>query len=324
MIIRILNLAVKGTKCLEDNEALRQFLLRSKDVSLRTLELIFVPKAMFQQLVLAIVLQSGAIASQAFLRTLNRILTQHFSSKARMTRQLLLRQKNEADSFEEWLDLANQIDVIQGNDVWRRDPKCALYERDRISARIDEFVHLMRRSDVFDLMFTLRGGLSRAKFGLLHEGLFSKAMGGTKMLDDTYQGMVCAALDFVCDQNVLPGEESIPTEARLAFFNETRHSYGRTAFLFSGGACLGMYHVGVAKVLLENGLMPRVISGASAGSICAAMIATRTDKECIEDLFNVRGTNAHTAKRSISAKRVAGTASVFMAGRRPNAGMAAE
>jgi len=50
--------------------------------------------------------------------------------------------------------------------------------------------------------------------------------------------------------------------------------------------------MGVAKCLLENGLMPRVISGASAGSICAAMIATRTNKECFEDLFNVRGTNA--------------------------------
>lgn len=60
--------------------------------------------------------------------------------------------------------------------------------------------------------------------------------------------MVCAALQFVCDAETCPGEEPIPTEARLAFFNETRHSYGRTALMLSGGAALGFYHVGVVKV----------------------------------------------------------------------------
>jgi hypothetical protein len=63
------------------------------------------------------------------------------------------------------------------------------------------------------------------------------------------------------------GQDPIPTDARLAFFNETRHSYGRTALLLSGGAALGIYHVGVVKTLMENRLMPRVLGGASAGSI---------------------------------------------------------
>ena len=44
--------------------------------------------------------------------------------------------------------------------------------------RLPEFKHLIRRHDIFDLMFTLRGGISRSKYGLLHEGLFSKAMAG--------------------------------------------------------------------------------------------------------------------------------------------------
>ena len=29
-------------------------------------------------------------------------------------------------------------------------------------------------------------------------------------------------------------DEEIPTDAKLAFFNETRHAYGRTALLLSG------------------------------------------------------------------------------------------
>lgn len=83
------------------------------------------------------------------------------------------------------MDLAEKIDNIQGNDVWRSTNSSQLYEENRISARIDEFVHLMRRQDIFELMFVLRGGIGRNKFGLLHEGLFTKAMAGTKVLVET-------------------------------------------------------------------------------------------------------------------------------------------
>jgi predicted acylesterase/phospholipase RssA len=114
--------------------------------------------------------------------------------------------------------------------------------------------------------------------------------------------VVCAALDFCCDAPVVAGESPIPTDARLAFFNETRHSYGRTALLLSGGAALGFYHVGVVKALMENRLMPRVLGGSSAGSIVVAMIGTRTDEECFRDLFEIKGTNApgHSGKMMLN------------------------
>lgn len=150
----------------------------------------------------------------------------NFSSRSRLIRQLEAKQKI-AESQDEWMNLAEQIDNIQGNDAWRSEPSCPLYEADRISSRIDEFIHLMRRGDVFDLMFTLRGGIARNKFGLLHEGLFSKALAGTKVLVETYHNIVCASLDYVCQVNPT-NEFAIPTDAKLAFFNETRHSYGRT------------------------------------------------------------------------------------------------
>ena len=54
---------------------------------------------------------------------------------------------------------------------------------------------------------------------------------------------------------------------------------------------VGFYHVGVAKALMENNLMPRVIGGSSAGSILCAMLGTRTDTECFE-LFEGRATQA--------------------------------
>lgn len=206
------------------------------------IDVIFTPKAIAKQVLLAMALETGAMTAMQLYRIV-RTVSSRFSSHSRLISQLERRQLT-AETQDEWMSLAEQIDAIQRNDKWRSEPGANLYEPDRVSARIDELVHLMRRRDIFDLIFTLRGGIARNKFGLLHEGLFSRALAGTKVLVETYQYTICASLDFVCDAPVLPGEDPIPTDARLAFFNETRHAYGRTALMFSRGAALGFYHFG--------------------------------------------------------------------------------
>ena len=119
------------------------------------IEFVFVPKAIARQVALAILLETGVVTVNQVLAIVHKIYS-NFSSRSRLIAQLEKQQK-EATSQDEWMDLAEQIDNIQGNDVWRTEPTCPLYESDRISSRIDELVHLMRRRDVFDLMFTLRG-----------------------------------------------------------------------------------------------------------------------------------------------------------------------
>jgi TAG lipase / steryl ester hydrolase / phospholipase A2 / LPA acyltransferase len=154
-----------------------------KKATLEALETIFATKTLARQLALAIALETGMVTLSQFFSVINSILA-NFSSRSRLIRHLK-QQQDQAVNQDEWMDLAERIDNIQGNDVWRSDASSPLYERDRISARIDEFVHLMRRRDIFELMFVLRGGIGRNKFGLLHEGLFSKAMAGTKVLVET-------------------------------------------------------------------------------------------------------------------------------------------
>jgi hypothetical protein len=73
---------------------------------------------------------------------------------------------------------------------------------------------------------------------------------------------------------------------KLAFFTETRHAFGRSALLLSGGATLGLVHVGVIKALMSQQLLPRVISGSSAGSIVAAMLGCLTDAEVEQKFFD--------------------------------------
>jgi predicted acylesterase/phospholipase RssA len=59
-------------------------------------------------------------------------------------------------------------------------------------------------------------------------------------------------------------------ESKLEFFAETRHSYGRTALLLSGGASFGKFHFGVLKALWEQDLFPKIVCGSSVGSLILA------------------------------------------------------
>ena len=73
---------------------------------------------------------------------------------------------------------------------------------------------------------------------------------------------------------------------------EARHSHGKTALLLSGGATFGLYHLGVVKALHRQGLLPKILAGSSAGSIMAALVATRANDEELEDLFEGHFSNA--------------------------------
>jgi TAG lipase / steryl ester hydrolase / phospholipase A2 / LPA acyltransferase len=63
----------------------------------------------------------------------------------------------------------------------------------------------------------------------------------------------------------------------------------RTALLLSGGGNLSVFHLGVVEVLLENKLLPNVLAGASAGSLTAAMIGTRSERALQALLREKRG-----------------------------------
>ena len=93
---------------------------------------------------------------------------------------------------------------------------------------------------------------------------------------EEYQALLVRLLTIVVD------EEYLSIEQRLNFFSECRHALGKSALLLSGGASLGMYHLGVMKALHEQGLLPRIIFGSSAGAIVAAFVCTRTEEELTE------------------------------------------
>lgn len=68
-------------------------------------------------------------------------------------------------------------------------------------------------------------------------------------------------------------------EASDALLDRLRAQASHTALMLSGGGKLGNYHIGVARALLAQGLLPRIISGSSAGAFIGALLTTRTDAE---------------------------------------------
>lgn len=76
--------------------------------------------------------------------------------------------------------------------------------------------------------------------------------------------------------------EGIPTDQRVASLQLWERSYGKTALCLSGGGGLGYFHLGVARALLEQDLLPSIVSGSSAGSLMACILAVTPKKELPE------------------------------------------
>jgi hypothetical protein len=247
-------------------------------------EIAFGPKQICFHLIVIGILQFAALAIDV-----TRSATAQFFSMFTLKgikQNNLMYKMSKAKSYSEWKSFASELDKLKGADIWQKTDQSYLYDHRVLKKRIQDTIHMIRHGDIFNLMFRLRGGLARDQFGINHEALFTKAIAGTKHIIEAYNETVAYALNFVCDSPI--GDEEIPTDAKLAFFNETRHSYGRTAILFSGGAYLGSYHVGVARALWKEGMLPRVMSGASAGSLTVMILGTRTNEE-IDEFFTQNG-----------------------------------
>ncbi len=99
---------------------------------------------------------------------------------------------------------------------------------------------------------------------------------------EDYIDEVCGQLNFICDTET----QDLTLDDKLELFINVRQAFGRTALLLSGGATLGLNHFGVIKSLNECGLLPRIVSGSSIGSLVAAYVCTKTDSELFTALHS--------------------------------------
>lgn len=129
------------------------------------------------------------------------------------------------------------------------------------------------------MLFLIRTALSRGLGGMDNVMLYSHTHVGTKRLVEKYIASALATISALLPTTQQQYSSDIGSRLVLENILAARQSFGRSALLFSGGGTFGMSHIGVAKCLWEQCLLPRIISGASAGSIVGAVLCSRTDDE---------------------------------------------
>jgi len=193
----------------------------------------------------------------------------------------LERQLANAGNYAQWLEAAEALDKLSGQYQWRQDEISEDYDHRLIKSRVEVLKGLRRRKDYDQMVFRLREELHGNIGNMANPVLYQKARSGTKQLINQYLDETCKSLDMLCDSNV----KTLPPSRKRRFFNRAARSFGRSAILLSGGASFGLFHIGVIEELLEQQLMPEVITGSSAGAIVAGFVATHTDEEMEQALL---------------------------------------
>lgn len=141
--------------------------------------------------------------------------------------------------------------------------------------------------DVGRMLFLVRTSLTRNLGDMGNLKLYKHTHIGTKDLIERYITSAMETLEALLDVSAKCKCDGLESKYILEQVLSTRQAFGRSALLLSGGATFGMNHIGVLKVLWEARLLPRIISGASAGSIVSAVLCTRTDEEIPGVLANL-------------------------------------
>lgn len=187
-------------------------------------------------------------------------------------------------NYDEWKAWAQAEDRRTGADLWKLTDRTRLYDFAVIRRRHDELVEVRRSGDPHRLLYYLNEGVHGNMGGMGSPALYARARFGTKDLVRQYTDEVVAALHDLEDAD----ERAIGPDQKLAFFLRAKDCFGRSALMLSGAGSLGAFHMGVARALAEQDLVPKVVSGASAGAIVAAIIGTHASGE-LASLFSPSG-----------------------------------
>ncbi|KAI0549613.1 acyl transferase/acyl hydrolase/lysophospholipase [Xylaria curta] len=198
-------------------------------------------------------------------------------------RQVLLARMHNADSCSQWDAAAQELDILEGNEEWKADTSVGDYNPEILAARLKDLDEARTAGDTRAMMHLIRTALSRDLGGMGNIDLYRHSHRGTKKLIERYVDSAIQTINTLVERS-----SPYPHSHHDSHFGPrdlldgmlyARQSFGRSALLLSGGGTFGMTHIGVLKALFEAKLLPRIISGASAGSIVCSVFCAKTDDE---------------------------------------------
>ncbi|OAA36834.1 Acyl transferase/acyl hydrolase/lysophospholipase [Metarhizium rileyi] len=189
--------------------------------------------------------------------------------------------QSQAENYTNWKEAATELDTLERNDKWKNEAVSSEYDFLLIQERLRALEDARHSNDLRSMMHLIRTELSRDLGGMGSVDLYRHSHAGTKKLIEQYVESAIETIDAIVTQSAL-NHHPIGVKDLLEGMLFSRQSFGRSALLLSGGGTFGMTHIGVLKALFEQQLLPRIISGASAGSIVCAVMCTKTDEEIPE------------------------------------------
>ncbi|KAI9893674.1 MAG: hypothetical protein M1814_005889 [Vezdaea aestivalis] len=193
--------------------------------------------------------------------------------------QIQLAHLNSATKQSEWHAASVELDILEENDVWKAESNSSYYHADLVASRLRELDEARINCDVKRMLFLVRTALMRNLGDMGNIRLYKHSRVGTKNLIEQYINSALETLNALLSNSAQRCPPGLDSKEILDQVVSARQAFGRSALLLSGGATFGMSHIGVLKCLWEAKLLPRIISGASAGSIVCAIICTRSDHE---------------------------------------------
>lgn len=196
---------------------------------------------------------------------------------AKSPAKALLGKMEHAENYRQWAELAATYDLESGLEEWRATEMSEEYDYRAVRQRFERLRGLRYRREYPELMFALNEGIHGNLAGMGRAELYAHSQLGTKHLIHQYIEEVCESIRAIdeVDQSV------ITLEQKKDFFLRASHCFGRSALMLSGGAMLGYFHAGVIRALFQEGLLPAIISGSSAGSIVAAITCSHADQDLL-------------------------------------------
>ncbi|CDO91865.1 unnamed protein product [Kluyveromyces dobzhanskii CBS 2104] len=193
------------------------------------------------------------------------------STQEQVARLTELRQN--AKSYHEWLAAATKLDDITNAELWKTRKESVLYDYALVEASTGAMKNARLAKDWPHLLYLIRTTWVRNRGGMGNVNLYRHSYVGTKHIIEEYIEESSRSL------RELVSNSDLDDTYLLGMLTQTRKNIGRTALVLSGGGTFGLFHIGILVTLFEQELLPRVISGSSAGAIVASILCSRHKHE---------------------------------------------
>ena len=202
-----------------------------------------------------------------------------FSEKLVMSRdksrtELVEKLRNSA-SYAEYIENSKNLDRYLKLDEWCNEDRYKYYDWRNLRRTIGNLRKLRHARKCEDLMVVLQTCVKSNFAGTENPLMYSHCHYGTKRLIEKYNTEVVKCLNLIIES------DAVNIREKRMFFRIINKNFGRTCLVLSGGASFCYNHFGVLKALIENDLMPKILSGTSGGGMIAALAATRHNDELL-------------------------------------------